>query len=53
MDDLILRIDQMEPAILYSKRARMTERDMENSQLFSLMLPMLIREDGNGKWIRL
>lgn len=51
--DLMLRINQMAPVILYSKRFRMNESDMKNSQLFSLMLPMLIQEDGNGGWIRL
>lgn len=52
LEDLILRIDQMEPAILYSRRLRMNDRDMNNPQLFSLMLPMLIRNDSNGGWIR-
>ncbi len=52
VEDLILIIDQMEPAILYSRRLRMSEKDMNNSQLFSFMLPMLVRENGKGGWIR-
>ena len=44
LSDLILRVDQMEPAILYSRRLRMNRDDMDNPQLFSMMLPMLVRE---------
>ena len=51
LEDLIVHIFQMEQAILYSRRLRMSDYDMNNSQLFSLMLPMLIREDGYGGWI--
>ena len=49
----MLEIDQMESVILYSRRLRVDNRDMNNPQLFSLMLPMLIREDGNGGWKRI
>ena len=52
LEDMILMIDQMEPAILYSRRLRMSEKDRNNPQLFSFMLPMLIREDGKGGWVR-
>ena len=52
-EDLLLKIDQMEPVILYSRRLRMCDRDRNNPQLFSLMLPMLICEDGNGGWKRI
>ena len=50
--DLMLKIDQMDSAILYSRRLRMSDSDMRNPQLFSLMLPMLVREDPNVSWIR-
>lgn len=53
LEDLMLEIDQMESVILYSRRLRVDNRDMNNPQLFSLMLPMLIREDGNGGWKRI
>ena len=52
LEDLMLKIDQMDLAILYSRRLRMSDRDMRNHQLFSLMLPMLVRHDYNGSWIR-
>lgn len=52
-EDLILMFDQMDPAILYSRRLRMNDQDIKNPQLFSLMLPMLIHEDGNGVWVRM
>lgn len=52
LEDLMLKIDQMDSAILYSRRLRMNDRDMRNPQLFSLMLPMLVRKDHNGSWIR-
>lgn len=52
LEDLMLKIDQMDLAILYSRRLRMSDRDMRNHQLFSLMLPMLVRQDYNGSWIR-
>lgn len=51
-EEFLLTIDQMEPAILYSRRLRMCDRDRNNIQLFSLMLPMLICEDENGNWKR-
>jgi len=53
LEDLLLKIDQMEPVILYSRRLRMCDRDRNNPQLFSLMLPMLICDDGNGGWKRI
>ena len=52
IEELILRIDQMESALLFSRRHRMDDKDIKNPQLFSLMLPMLIRKDSNGNWIR-
>lgn len=51
-EDLLLRIDQMEYAILYSRRFRMCDKDKKNTQLFSLMLPMRVYEDEMGNWKR-
>ena len=48
LEDLMLRVDQMDLSILYSRSLRMNEQDSSNPQLFSLMLPMLVREDSNG-----
>ncbi|MGI5874500.1 MAG: hypothetical protein ACOX8R_07590 [Bacillota bacterium] len=53
LEDLILKIDQMDPLILYSRRLRMNKSDINNTQLFSLMLPMLILEKNNDEYIRL
>lgn len=41
-------IDQMKPAILYSRQFRSSEEDLNNPNLFGLMLPMLaeIKDDG-------
>ena len=52
IEDLLLIIDQMEPAVLYSRRLRMNERDIKNTQLFSFMLPMVVYEDEAGNWKR-
>ena len=51
-EDLLLRIDQMEYALLYSRRFRMCDKDKNNTQLFSLMLPMRVYEDKMGNWKR-
>lgn len=51
-EEFILEIDQMGPSVLYSRNKRCTEFDMKNDQLFSLMLPMLIKKDNNGRWVR-
>ena len=50
-EELMLQFDQMDPAVLYSRRLRITNSDLKNDQLFSLMLPMLIKEE-NGSWMR-
>jgi len=38
LSDLMLRADQMEPAILYLRTFRMNRADGENKQLFELLL---------------
>lgn len=52
-DELLLRIDQMEPMILYSRRLRLNNYDKDNPQLFSFMLPMLVRVDRQMNLIRI
>lgn len=41
-------IDQMKPAILYSRQFRVSEKDLQNPNLFGIMLPMLTEQNGNG-----
>ncbi len=48
---LLFIIDQMKPAILFSRQHRCTE-DSENNNLFSLMLPMVVTQNENGTWSR-
>lgn len=51
-ESLIVKIDQMEPMILYSRSHRLTESDHHNLNLFGLMLPMLVRQKENGEIVR-
>ena len=46
--NLLLRIDQMDPIILYSRDYRLTEWEMNNDNLNGLMLPMLVKQKDNG-----
>ena len=46
--DVIIREDQMDYALLYSRRYRMNSRDAEEQRLFSLMLPMKVKVDETG-----
>ena len=48
---VLISIDQMKPAILYSSKIRRDQKDLSNPSLFLLMLPLLVVEDGNGGWI--
>ena len=52
IEEFILDIHQMDACILFSRRMRCCQKDIDNEQLFSLMLPMLICEDGHGGWKR-
>ena len=42
-------IDQIKPAILYSRQFRVSEKDLHNPNLFGIMLPLLaeLKEDGS------
>jgi len=51
-EEVIMAIDQMTPQILYSRKHRCTQKDAQNTQLFSLMLPMLICKDESGQYVR-
>lgn len=51
-DSLLMDVDQMEPMILYSRGHRLSESDSNNSNLFGLMLPMLVKRTENGEIVR-
>ena len=50
--DLLIRVDQMERAVLYSRRCRMNSDDIANEQLYSFMLPMKVKMNADGNWLR-
>ncbi len=52
IQNVVFIVDQIQPAILYSRQFRGDKKDSENKNLFSLMLPMLILQDKNGQWIQ-
>ena len=45
LSDLMLRADQMEPAVFYSRTFRMNRADEENKQLFELMSLGVVGEE--------
>lgn len=51
-DCLMLKIDQMDSMILYSRSHRLSESDNSNKNLFGLMLPMLVKQKENGEIVR-
>ena len=51
IDNVILDIDQMKPAIMYSRSHRYNEKDF-NPQMFGLMLPMLVIQTGENELAR-
>ena len=50
-ESLIIKIDQMEPMILYSRGHRLSESN-NNPNLFGLMLPMLVKQKEDGEIVR-
>jgi hypothetical protein len=48
---LLFVIDQMKSAVLFSRQHRCAE-DSTNPNLFSLMLPMIVKQNENGSWMR-
>ena len=51
-ESLIVKIDQIEPMILYSRAHRLSESNVGNPNLFGLMLPMLVVQKENGEIVR-
>ncbi|MBQ6266765.1 MAG: hypothetical protein IJK64_03240 [Clostridia bacterium] len=52
IENVLITIDQMNPAILYSRRFRVDSSDIENPNLFGLMMPMLVEANENGDIVR-
>lgn len=52
LESFIVKIDQMEPMILFSRAHRLLESNCYNPNLFGLMLPMLIKQKENGDIVR-
>lgn len=52
IENVLLTIDQMKPAILYSRRFRIDDSDLQNPNLFGLMMPMLVETNENGMIVR-
>ena len=50
--DIIVDIAQMFPSVLYSTHNRVDQKEVNNKNLFSLMLPMLVVKNDLGQWIR-
>ena len=50
-DSIFVKIDQMDRMILYSRSHRMSESN-NNPNLFGLMLPMMVKQNGNGDLVR-
>lgn len=51
-ESLIVKIDQMDSMILYSRAYRLSDSDKNNPNLFGLMLPMLVKQKENGEIVR-
>lgn len=51
-ESLIVKIDQMEPMILFSRGHRLVESNSNNPNLFGLMLPMLVKQKENSEIVR-
>lgn len=52
IENVLFSIDQMEPAILYSRNRRIDSTYINNPNLFGLMMPMLVKRNDNGEIIR-
>ena len=52
IENVCFIVDQMEPAILYSRRFRVDSSDVDNPHLYGLMMPMLVKTAENGDLIR-
>ena len=51
IQNVFFNIDQMKPAILYSRQIRIDSSDKENPSLFGLMLPILVEPKPDGTFV--
>ena len=52
IENVLFKIDQMKPDILYSRRFRLDPADTNNNNLFGLMMPMLVATNEAGEIVR-
>ena len=52
IENVLFVIDQMEPDILYSRKYRVDSYDVDNPNLFGLMLPILVKTNENDEIVR-
>ena len=52
IENVMITIDQMKSAVLYSRRFRLDGSDLKNPNLFGLMMPMLVETNEYGEIVR-
>jgi len=52
IENVLINIDQMRSAVLYSRRFRVDDADTKNKNLLGLMMPILVEIKDNGEIVR-
>ncbi len=52
LQNVLCVLDQMNPRILYSRNFRLDSSDLENPHLSGLMMPMLVKVNEKGEYVR-
>lgn len=52
LQNVLCVVDQMNPRILYSRNFRLDSSDIENPHLSGLMMPMLVKVNEKGEYVR-
>ena len=52
LQNILCVVDQMNPCILYSRNFRLDSSDIENPHLSGLMMPMLVKVNEKGEYVR-
>jgi len=52
IENVLFKIDQMKPDILFSRKFRLDPADTNNKNLFGLMMPMLVATNDAGEIVR-
>ncbi len=52
LQNVLCVVDQMNPCILYSRNFRLDSSDIENPHLSGLMMPMLVKINEKGEYVR-